>query len=152
MTFEAAVRATTEIAGGYCSGLRGLGGAHRSCVRTKTAQVRWRGSVNLEVQLSPRYRGQPQWDYAVGYGTQGRPDCVAYVEVHPASTHDVDDVIRKKNWLTAWLDSSASSLRRLRVGGFHWVAVGSVRFRAGTPQYAKVAQNGIILGRVATIG
>ena len=152
MTFEAAVRATREIAVVFCNGLQALKGEHRSAMRLRTTQCRWRGSVDLDASLAVRYPNDARWDYALGYGYENRPDGVAYVEVHPASSHDVDGVIRKKAWLTSWIDCSAPGLGRLAAGGFHWAAVGGIRFRAGTPQHTKVAQNGIILSRVARIG
>jgi len=152
VTFEAAVRATPGIAGAFCNGLQALKGEHRSAMKLKTTQCRWRGSVDLDASLAVRYPNDARWDYALGYGYENRPDGVAYVEVHPASSHDVDAVIRKKEWLTSWLARSAPNLRRLTAGGFHWVAVGNIRFRAGTPQHTRVAQNGILLSRAARIG
>jgi len=150
--FEAAVRATPDIAAGCCPGLQALKGEHRSRVKRRTAQCHWRGSVDLETHLSPRYPGNPQWDYAVGYGYGNRGDGVAYVEVHPASSYDVDDVIRKKDWLTAWMLSSAPALSCLPRSGFFWVPTGRVRIHPGTPQHKHLAQRGITLGRVAVIG
>jgi hypothetical protein len=150
VTFE--VGATPEIAGGYCHGLRALKGEHRSAMRPKTSQCRWRGSVDLEERLAPRYPGSPQWDYAVGFGYANRPDGVAYVEVHPASSSHVQDVIRKKDWLTSWIRRCAPSLGGLAVGGFFWVATGSVHIHPGTPQHIRLAQCGITVNKVACIG
>ena len=151
MTFEAAVRTTPDIAGGYEIGLRAIKGEHRRKM-TKTAQCRWRGSVDLEARLAPLNPGRPQWDYAIGFGYANQSDGVAYVEVHSAATTHVRDVISKKDWLTSWLDRRAPDLRALPVGGFYWVSTDGVHIRPGSPQSLRLAQHGILLRGIARIG
>lgn len=152
MTFEAAVRATTEIAQGYATGLRGLKGEHRPKMILGERRCGWRGSVDLDAVLAARYPNDPRWDYAIGFGRTSRPDGVAYVEVHPATSTHVYDVIRKKDWLISWIGRAAPALAGLVQGGFFWVSTDGIHIRSGTPQARQLAGKGIKLGKTALIG
>jgi len=152
MKFENAVRATVEIGACYEPGLRAVAGAYRTKLLASRTQCRWRGSVDIDAALAARCPNDPRWDYAVGFGYDRRPDGVAYVEVHPATSDHVDDVIRKKNWLTTWIARCAPALRSLTVGGFHWVSTDGVHIHPGSPQSRKLALCGITVGKVARIG
>jgi hypothetical protein len=151
VTFEQAVQSTPEISRGFCEGLQGVKGEHRGKI-VKSPQCSWRGSVDLESALAPRYPNDPQWDYAVGFGYSYKPDRVAYVEVHPATSTHIGNMIRKKEWLIAWLNRSAPALRSLATGGYHWVSTDGVHIQSNSPQHRRLAQCGISIGRVAKIG
>jgi len=152
VTFEAAVRATPEICNGYCPGLRALKGEHRSKMTRKNTQCSWRGSVDIDAGLAARYPNDARWDYAIGFGYQSKQDGVAFVEVHHASSSEVETVIRKKDWLTGWVTRSAPSLRGMAPGGFHWVSSDGVHIPQGSRQRRRLALSGITVGSVARIG
>jgi len=151
VTFRDAVHATPEIAQHYCEGLQGVKGEHRGKMH-KSRQYEYRGSVDLDAALQARYPNEPRWDYAIGFGPAAKSDAVAYVEVHSARSTHVDDVIKKKAWLVAWMRTSAPSLNRLSPREFHWVFTDGTSIRAGTPQRNRLAAEGIWPDKIAKIG
>ncbi len=63
-----------------------------------------------------------RWDYIVGYRNQSY-----FVEVHPASTSEVGNIINKLNWLKQWLSINASHLNDIKAANpFHWVSTGRI--------------------------
>ena len=79
-----------------------------------------RGSVDFDGCLEELYPNDPRWDYGIDYD-----GAVYYVEVHPASSSNVDEVIAKAEWFRAW---------KARTGfgpvdnekGYWWVATSGV--------------------------
>jgi hypothetical protein len=67
---------------------------------------------------------------------------VLWVEVHPASSLHVDDVLAKLRWLRMWLAGHAPELGRMP-RRFHWVATGGIAFARGSPQARRIAQHGV---------
>lgn len=103
-------------------GLRALGN-HSSLVTV--AQPRKPShSVALDEALKEQFPNAPRWDYGIGLQS-GRHDSVAWVEVHPATSGEVDTVLAKLKWLKAWLSESAGACQGAAMS-FHWVATRGV--------------------------
>lgn len=68
------------------------------------------------------YKDASRWDYAIGYNGK-----VYYAEVHPASSKNIDEMFKKRQWLEAWLRDKATKLNYLPSGNpkFVWIATAS---------------------------
>jgi len=109
--FQQAVLNTPGLGGGaYCPGLRALTNKHRA--RVKPGEVQILGSVNIGQALHQRYPNKPLWDYAIGFQKGNKPYAI-WVEVHPANTSNVSEVLSKLRWLKEWLSSRATQLHAL---------------------------------------
>lgn len=89
-SFEKAVKATDDIALGFCSGLQALGS--NSVVIKVQNNRSLNGSVDIDTTTSSLYPQDARWDYTVGYDNRAY-----FVEVHPANTSNVKEMIHKKN-------------------------------------------------------
>jgi len=103
---------------------------------------RLRGSVNLDDALRLAFPNDPRWDYAIGISQRSHSDRAVWLEVHPASSLHVGEVLNKLRWLKGWLASDAPELQGLPAH-FCWVATGSVSFRRGSREEKRIAQEGI---------
>lgn len=114
-------------------GLRALG-PDSSRIRAQRARA-LSGSVNLDAALRGQYPNESRWDYGIGYRL-GKDEVAVWVEVHPAGTSNVEEVLRKLDWLKARL-AEAPELNALTVRTdkpFRWVASGSISISANSPQ------------------
>ena len=99
--FKAAVEATQEIREGYCNGLQALGGNAAKVAVTDTRKLN--GSVDIDACTLELYPNETRWDYAIGYDEKAY-----FLEVHPANTSNVKEMIQKADWLKQWLQRKAS--------------------------------------------
>jgi len=99
-------------------GLKALG-AHR--VRVEVARPRRAAhSVALDKALEADLRNAHRWDYGIDLTATGGAH-VAWVEVHTATSSEVETVLRKLAWLKQWLAEEHDACAK--VGrSFHWVA------------------------------
>lgn len=103
-SFRQAVQNTHELGeDAYCSGLRAL--TDSDSRRIVSGKVPILGSVNLDAALRLHYPNDARWDYGIGI-QKGKP-WTLWVEVHPADTSNVDEVLKKLTWLKDWLAHSA---------------------------------------------
>ena len=145
--FRQAVLNTPGLGGGaYCPGLRALTNKHRA--RVKPGEVQILGSVNIGQALHQRYPNKPIWDYAIGVQKGNKPYAI-WVEVHPANTSNVSEVLSKLRWLKEWLNSQALQLLKLtpEQEAYHWVATNGVRIALTTQQARQLAQAGLTMPR-----
>ena len=145
--FQQAVLNTPGLSGGaYCPGLRALTNKHRA--RVKPGEVQILGSVNIEQALHQCYPNKPIWDYAIGVQKGSKPFAI-WVEVHPASTSNVSEVLSKLRWLKEWLNSQALQLLKLtpEQEAYHWVATNGVHIARTTPKAHQLAQAGLTMPR-----
>jgi len=91
MSFSEKVRAIDEINDCLRSGLQALGGNSTVVVTANSRDCQ--GSVDFDDCLQHRYPDTARWDYLIGYA--GR---AYFVEVHPATTRNVSEVINKLCW------------------------------------------------------
>ena len=138
MTFLEAVRRTPAIRGALKPGLQPLKRPDRR--RVSCDSRRLLGSVDIDGSLHSLLPNETRWDYAIGLIREG--DSVFWIEVHPASSLHIDEVLKKLHWLHRWLETSAPELRRLP-RRFLWIATGMVSFRRGSPQQKRIAAAGL---------
>jgi hypothetical protein len=140
--FRQCVAATAGLESACRSGIEALRKADRrriSCDDTR----RLAGSVDVDAALRDALPDDHRWDYAIGVvGGPSRDDRVHWIEVHPANSTHVDEVIAKRRWLQRWLQSVKSSLRRLPAT-YVWVASGAVALSPNSPQRKRIAKAGI---------
>ena len=140
--FRTAVGKIKALAGCSQKGLQALKKSDRVRVKPKNTRE-LRGSVNLDECLKKAHPQASRWDYAIGYAAN-EGEKVYYVEVHPAATSNVAEVICKHKWLVQWLKAEAGELDRLP-REFWWVATNSVdkRITKRSKYKRSLSQHGI---------
>ncbi len=141
MRFKNAVEKTEGLAEAYRLGLRALKKTHRERITCKNT-TNLSGSVDLDEALCDSHPDDPRWDYGIGIRDSQSSDRVTWLEVHPASSSHIQDVINKFAWLKQWLSSSAPLLNRMPAE-YVWVASGGVHIPPNSPQRKKLAIQGI---------
>jgi hypothetical protein len=139
--FRAAVLATEGLEDAYRTGLNALNAGHKRRIRCRRPND-LAGSVDIDDALLSTHPDSPRWDYGIGVRAQRRHDLVAWVEVHPASSSNVSEVLRKLEWLKQWLRTSAPRLNQLPAG-YSWIATDGVHIQAGSRQWRQLAQAGL---------
>ena len=145
--FQKAVSDTPDLGKhAYHAGLKALTAAHRK--RIQQGEARILGSINLDGALCQRYPNEPRWDYGIGIQKGSKPFAI-WVEVHPASTSNVSEVLSKLRWLKEWLNSQALQLLKLtpEQEAYHWVATNGVHIALTTQQARQLAQAGLTMPR-----
>jgi len=129
----------------YCSGLRALTDSDRKRIVPDKASIL--GSVNLDAALRQHYPNAPRWDYGIGI-QKGKPYAI-WVEVHPADTSNVDEVLKKLAWLKDWLAHAAQPLHALtpQQSAYHWLATDGVHINQSSPQARQLNQAGLTMPR-----
>jgi hypothetical protein len=141
MSFEKAVRATPSVSAAYEKGLRALREVDRNRITCRDTR-KITGSLNLDAALESTYPNAARWDYAIGLVHEKGRDRICWVEVHPASSKHVREVINKFEWLKDWLQTEALRLRELP-REFVWIASGRVYLPPGDMKRNLLAQKGI---------
>jgi len=140
MTFVAAVESSPSIRTHLKSGLKALKKVDRG--RVSCDGRRLRGSVDIDGALRLLHPNVARWDYVVGYGGTRGQESVIWLEVHPASSHHIDEVLDKLRWLKLWIRNEAPGF-----GGlprcFCWIASGAISLNRGSPQARKFAEAGL---------
>lgn len=134
MTFKEIIETTPDIQHGLNSGLRALG--------TNSKQIKrlLNGSVDIDECTAEKYPNDSRWDYVIGYKEKAY-----FVEVHPASTSSIREMLQKLTWLRWWLKYQAPELRVIHADDapFRWVATGSVQISKKGKQARQLAQSGL---------
>lgn len=95
------------------------------------------GSLDIDNAVKKLYPYASRWDYAIGYNGK-----VYFIEIHPADTKNVDEMIKKVKWLKEWLKDKAPQLKSLHsCGVYHWIPTGRVKISPNSRQYLKIAVN-----------
>jgi hypothetical protein len=141
MSFEKAVQATPSVSTAYKNGLQALREADRNRITCRDTR-KITGSLNLDAALESTYPNAARWDYAIGLVHKKGRDRVCWVEVHPASSKHIHDILNKFEWLNGWLRSEAPRLNALP-REFVWVASGAVSLPPGDKKRYLLAQRGI---------
>lgn len=139
MSFPDRVRAIDDIGDCLQPGLRALGGNSTVVVPANSRDCQ--GSVDLDSCLQHRHPNAARWDYLIGYA--GR---AYFIEVHPATTRNVGEVINKLRWLKNWLESTGAALKPIRgEQPYRWVARGKVAILPRSRQARRLAEAGLSL-------
>ena len=139
-TFKSIVQAIPAIAGAYREGLQALGSKDAGKVKPQNPR-KLSGSVYLDKCLKTTNPHDARWDYVIGYREKAY-----FVEVHPANTSNVDEVVKKKKWLDVWLKTNALDLKAMMAGtSYYWIASGKVAILPNSPQARKIAKNKLVL-------
>jgi hypothetical protein len=139
--FERAVNEVAALQGAYCQGLQALSGEDRQRVRRRIPGS-VTGSINLDSALKHSLPNEPRWDYGIGVARSRGRDKAVWVEVHPASSQHIDEVLRKLAWLKDWLKRTARALDAMSQE-YVWVASGRVAIPAGSRHRKILAQKGL---------
>lgn len=135
--FKEAIAQCDEINSNLCIGLAALR-SESSFVKPENPRL-VNGSVDLDNALRCIYPNDARWDFVIGYSGEA-----FFIEVHPADTANVDEMIKKVNWLKKWLATKARDLKDLhKCGVFHWIPSGRVKISKNSPQYRKIALNNL---------
>ena len=138
MTFEQKVKEHPELTNCYQPGLRAMKGYS---LKVKPENPRkLDGSVFIEECLKTAYRDAPLWDYMASYDSK-----VYFIEVHPASSGNVNEVIKKLDWLKNWLKNKATGFLEMKANRrpYRWVTTNGVHITKGSRQAKKIANSGI---------
>lgn len=139
-TFKSIVQAIPALAGAYREGLQALESKDAGKVKPQNPR-RLSGSVYLDKCLKTTNPHDARWDYVIGYREKAY-----FVEVHPANTSNVDEVVKKKKWLDVWLKTNALDLKAMMAGtSYYWIASGKVAILPNSPQARKIAKNKLVL-------
>lgn len=139
-TFKSIVQAIPAIAGAYREGLQALESKDAGKVKPQNPR-KLSGSVYLDKCLKTTNPHDARWDYVIGYSEKAY-----FVEIHPANTSNVDEVVKKKKWLDVWLKTNALDLKAMMAGtGYYWIASGKVAILPNSPQARKIAKNKLVL-------
>lgn len=140
MTFKEALEAAPSLAPHLKMGLRALAATHRAMVHIDNSR-RLQVSVNVDDALRDSFPNDSRWDYAIAF-TGGTETLGVWLEVHPASSGgNLDEVLRKLEWLKRWLTSSAPHLDKMPAK-FVWLATGAVNVTG--PRRRIAAQRGLL--------
>lgn len=104
MFFENIVESIGDIENCYKAGLQALEGNDSTKIRVQNTR-KINGSVNLDACTVEKYPTDNRWDYIIGY-----KEMLFFVEIHPASTSNVSEVVKKVVWLKQWLKVKGTPL------------------------------------------
>jgi predicted Fe-S protein YdhL (DUF1289 family) len=142
MNFREAVEATPSVQGQYRPGLRALSAGHAARIRCDKPR-RLTGSINVDRALQVAQPNAPRWDYGIGCW-RGNKEVAVWVEVHPAASTSVTDMLKKLQWLKNWLRTQAPALAALTQGDYYWVSTdATIAITKNTPQAKRLAAAGL---------
>ncbi len=137
---QRAVEKTEDVHGAFCDGLRAIKNADRPKFDlADTRQIG--GSVDIDSATKVLYPLNNRWDYAIEYKNE-----TYFAEVHPAATSEVDTVIKKLDWLKAWLKDKAPEINKIKAkeSPYIWLYTNRFDILPTSTQYKKIAQQGLI--------
>jgi len=142
MTFRQAVEATPSVAAHYRAGLQALPAGDAARIRCTNTR-RLTGSVNVDRALQATEPDAPRWDYGIGF-CRGSNEAAVWVEVHPASSRSITDMLNKLQWLRDWLRTQAPALEELTQSDYFWVSTdATIAITPNSPQARRLAAAGL---------
>lgn len=103
-TFKQAVENTQDIKNGFHNGLQALGANAKQVSATDTKKLE--GSVDIDACTKELYPQDARWDYAIGY--EGK---VYFLEIHPANTSNVKEMIKKSGMADKLVESKSTTTK-----------------------------------------
>lgn len=113
-----AVDNTEDVKGQFKTGL----GAIKSNEKQKFVVPDTRkitGSLDIDSSTKRKYPQANRWDYAIEYDKE-----TFFIEIHPASTSEIQTFLAKLTWLKQWLKEKAPEINALKPKNkqpYHWV-------------------------------
>lgn len=143
MTFKAGVMAVPQLQYAYQPGLQALRERDRNQIQCSDTR-HLAGSVDLDSALEATHPNDSRWDYGIGHRS-GNKEKAIWLEVHPANSSHVSEVIRKAKWLKVWLGRNTPRLFAMtrEENGYIWLATGSVSLQRGSRQARQLAMAGV---------
>lgn len=138
--FQIAVENTEDVKNGYCQGKQAIKNADRTKIEVEDPQL-LQGSLDIDNQVKMKYPRESRWDYALSYD-----DKLYYIEVHPAETSEIDQVISKVKWLKNWLKTKAAEIDNLPKAEHPYIWIQSGRY--GILPMAKVRKKLSVAGLI----
>ena len=139
LLFKDAMGNCREITGALKAGLSAMKTNSKSVHVADTKLID--GSVDIDEAVKSMRPDESRWDYVVGYSNEA-----FFLEVHPADTKNVDEMVKKVKWLKDWLATSATGLRSLHKRNvYYWIPSGRVNILKGSVQYKKIAANHLLI-------
>lgn len=143
MTFQEAVEQTPNLENGWEAGLGALRAQDRPHIRAEDTR-RLCGSVDVDKALRRKEPRANRWDFAIGYEHINRNDDFIYwVETHTGGDNQIKVVLKKLEWLKAWLRRDGQHLDKFD-RDMIWVSSGHTFFTKGSAQVKTLAQKGLI--------
>lgn len=143
MAFRDTVEANQQIGSCYQQGKQALTGNHRNKVQPQNPR-NLNGSVDIETCLGEPEQGEARWDYMIGY-----EKAAYFIEVHPADSRHVGEMIKKVQWLKQWLKQNQDIKALLAENSpFRWVSTNGVNIQ-GNYKF-KLSQNGLSMPQKQT--
>lgn len=99
-------------------------------------------SLNLDAAIRQQYPNSPRWDFGIGI-SRGMRHRVAWVEIHPATSGEVQAVINKLNWLRDWISQDPACTGTV---SYHWVAT-NAGVHIDTARQRRLAAAGLTMPR-----
>jgi hypothetical protein len=144
MGFKEAVEATPNLQGKWIAGLGALRREDKPHVKPEdTTTTRLRGSVYIDRALQAQDPHGNRWDFAIGYQHTNRSDEFIYwVETHTGSDSQISVMLRKLDWLKAWLKGDGKELAKFDKL-YVWAPSGATSFTKGATQVKILATKGL---------
>jgi len=71
-----------------------------------------------------------------------------FVEIHPANTSNIKEMLKKALWLENWLKDKGKSLAKIRKDSIlYWIPSGKVAILKTSPQYRSLAKHNLLITR-----
>lgn len=134
-TFKEVIEGIEELRGAYCKGLQALNKDCKDNVEATDTRLLY-GSVDIDKATRDRYPQASRWDYVVCYH-----GALYFIELHPASTSNVREVLNKLDWLKGWLKDKAELGQAKK--SYHWIATGCVTILPNSRQSKQLASKGL---------
>ena len=135
-TFKEAVEGIEELRGAYRKGFQALNGDCKAKVEATDTHLLY-GSVDIDKATKDKYPQDSRWDYVVCYH-----GALYFIELHPASTSNVKEVLSKLKWLKDWLKDKAELGQAKK--SYHWIATGCVNILPNSRQCKQLADTGLL--------
>lgn len=142
MTVQEAVKKTKGLESVWQEGLQALRPEDKPHVQAENTRA-LRGSVDIDAAYQKVEPNANRWDFAIAYQHTNRKEEVIYwVELHTASDSQVKVVIKKVQWLLAWLKKSGKKLSAFE-RDILWLSSGATKISPTAPQRKQMAQAGL---------
>ncbi len=128
MTFREKVEKTRSIKDCFMPGLKALTEQYKNKINAKETR-KINGSIFLEECINGAV-----WDYIIGYKNE-----TFFVEVHPAVTSEINNVLRKLFWLKHWKSKTFFK----NDNNFFWLATNGIHILPRSNYWKRIHEQGL---------